>query len=182
MHVASSRQPTCHSRQTVWCFLGICMLLPRLVVARIGMTAWHLTSKNFQDFIGSHDRLIIDFFDSKDPDAGHHQQELQRALMTVRSYGNLRVPFGKVDAQEEPVLCERFVKNSRFPQLVWFVHGEPTQYHRTLRTSSMIADFVMALDRDAITRIGEIEQTEDYNRAVLAKIQRASPLFKTVET
>ena len=29
-----------------------------------------------------------------------------------------------------------------------FTHGEPTQYHRSLRTAKAMTDFVLALDRD----------------------------------
>ena len=35
-----------------------------------------------------------------------------------------------------------------------FTHGEPTQYHRSLRTSKAMADFVLALDRDPMLQAG----------------------------
>eukprot|EP00403_Amphidinium_massartii_P010544 CAMPEP_0178425482 /NCGR_PEP_ID=MMETSP0689_2-20121128/28746_1 /TAXON_ID=160604 /ORGANISM="Amphidinium massartii, Strain CS-259" /LENGTH=340 /DNA_ID=CAMNT_0020047147 /DNA_START=114 /DNA_END=1136 /DNA_ORIENTATION=- len=145
------------------------------------MTATQLTADSFQSFIGQSERLIVDFYDPRDPDTLEHAKALEEALRMVRSNGNLYVPFAKVDAVKEAALAERYVKNGRYPQLVWFAHSEPTQYHRTLRTASMIADFVMALDRDSVADISKLEEAGDYNRAVVAEIRKSSPFFKTVD-
>lgn len=40
------------------------------------------------------------------------------------------------------------LQNMAEPCMPRFTHGEPTQYHRSLRTAKAMTDFVLALDRD----------------------------------
>ena len=45
------------------------------------------------------------------------------------------------------------------PCMPRFTHGEPTQYHRSLRTAKAMTDFVLALDRDPMLEaVGPREQ------------------------
>lgn len=124
---------------------------------------------------------MVDFYDPSDSDWPHHSSELEAALVQVRSMGNNRVPLAKVDAVKEGALAKRYVKNGRYPQLMWFVHGEPTQYHRTIRNAKMMSDFVLALDRPPLTQIRNKEQAHDYNRAVVAMTTKGSKLYKVLE-
>lgn len=39
-------------------------------------------------------------------------------------------------ACQEAALARKYVPNGPFPQLMWFQHGEPTQYHRRRATPS----------------------------------------------
>jgi len=156
------------------------LVLPWLAAGRLGMSATALTGSSFDQFVADKPRILIDFYDPKDSDWQEHQQALQEALRMVRGFGS-QVEFAKVDASKETGLAARFVHNGVYPQLVWFAHGEPTQYHRTLRSSKMIADFVTALDRPSVMEIATDDMTGDYNRAVLAKIPRDSALYKTVD-
>jgi protein disulfide-isomerase-like protein len=150
-------------------------------LGRIGKGWQDLTKDTFNEFITSNERAMVDFYDPADNDWPHHRMELEAALVQVRSYGNTRVPFAKVDASTEVDLAKQYVKNGRYPQLMWFVHGKPTQYHRTLRTAKMISDFVMALDRPAVTKIEKFEEARDFNRAVLGMISKTSKLYKVLE-
>jgi len=155
--------------------------LPWLVGARLGMTATELTEANFDEFANQHDRLIVDFYDPNDSEWLQNQKDLEQALVTVRKAANSRVPFAKVDVSKESALATRFVLNGIYPQLIWFAHGKPTQYHRTLRQADQIANFVLALDRPSVTQIESVNATADYNMAVIAEISKNSPLYKTID-
>merc|ERR1711963_1284126 len=88
-----------------------------------------------------------------------------------REYGS-QVPIAKVDTVAEVDLAKKFVPNGPFPQLMWFQHGHPTQYHRTLRKAKMIVEFVLALDRNPIQKFESEEQVRhDVNRAVSHKFK-----------
>lgn len=141
---------------------------------RIGTRWEELTQSTFDNFLSSSERVAVDFYDSSDSDSQRHQQELNHAIVMVRNSGNMKLPLAKVDNQKEPELAKRFVKNGRFPQMVWFIHGKATSYHRTLRTAKNMADFVTALDRPALQQVNEVAAAGDYNRAVLAEVKDSS--------
>lgn len=108
------------------------------------------------------------------------QSELEQAARKIRDFGST-VPFGKVDAKKDAELAEKFVPEGHYPQLLWFVHGEPTSYHRSLRKSASIVDFVLALDRDPMATVSSEEEVRNFNRAVFAQLPRSSPHFKALE-
>mmetsp|Transcript_75980 Transcript_75980/g.211016 ORF Transcript_75980/g.211016 Transcript_75980/m.211016 type:complete len:363 (+) Transcript_75980:73-1161(+) len=148
--------------------------------ARLGNTVVELKGRSFDAFVQENERVMVDFYDATDSDWPAHEQELMIALRGLRSNG-VKVPLAKVDVKEEEGLAKRFVSNGRYPQLLWFLHGKPTQYHRTFRKAQAIEDFVVALDRPAIVSIPTRERVSDYNRAVLAEIPRRSPAYKVLE-
>lgn len=153
---------------------------PQVVVARLGMSAQSLTDDTFQAFVQKNDKVLVDFYDPRDPRWREGKNELEAAVRNVRNVGS-KVPFVKVDASKETVLAARFVPDGKYPQLLWFLHGEPTQYHRTLRTSKAIGDFVMALDRDAMVALKSEEEAHDFVPAVFARVAKNSPMYKTLE-
>lgn len=165
----------------LWIAALVVACSPQWARARIGKGWQELTEASFSGFLKSNERVMVDFYDPREKEWSNHAKELEAALVTLRSYGKDQVPLARVDASKETSLAKEYVKNSRFPQLMWFVHGKPTQYHRTLRTSKMIADFVSALDRPAVQQVGSMAEALDYNRAVFAEVSKTSPLFHALE-
>jgi len=151
-----------------------------MVEARLGMGAEQLTANNFEAFIRKNDKVLVDFYDPQDPQWRDGQPQLEAAVRNARDMGS-KVPFAKVDVKKDPALANKFVPGSKFPQLMWFLHGEPTQYHRTLRTTKQIVDFVLALDRDPIVKVASEDEVHDFVPAVFAQISRKSPMYKTLE-
>lgn len=144
------------------------------------MGATALTKKTFTDFVHGSDRVLVDFVKRDTYDWHKQQSELESAVRQVRGYG-CRVPVATVDVSAEEDLAKHFVPKGEFPQLLWFLHGEPTQYHRTLRSAKSISDFVMALDRDPIQAVKKADEVDNYNRAILAETRRTSPLYHALE-
>lgn len=164
-------------------FLCISLALgaaPFVVYARLGMGAQQLTKGTFQDFVQKNGKVLVDFYDPKDPQWSDGQKELETAIRNARVAGS-KVPFAKVDVSKESELAQKFVPDGQYPQLMWFLHGEPTQYHRTLRTSKAISDFVLALDRDPMMPVKNDAEARDFNPCVLAEVGRKSALYKTLE-
>mmetsp|Transcript_128336 Transcript_128336/g.357253 ORF Transcript_128336/g.357253 Transcript_128336/m.357253 type:complete len:371 (-) Transcript_128336:90-1202(-) len=156
------------------------VMAPCPVDSRLGMGATALTGKTFDTFVRSSERVLVDFVE-RDGDAWRQQQsELETAIREVRGFG-CRVPIATVDASAEEGLAKRYVPHGNFPQLLWFLHSEPTQYHRSLRTAKNISDFVMALDRSPIQAIQEADEASGYNRVILAEIRKKSPMYKALE-
>ncbi|CAE8611808.1 unnamed protein product, partial [Polarella glacialis] len=92
------------------------------------------------------------------------------------------VAFATVEASEQERLAKKYVTHGRYPQLLWFTNGQPTQYHRTLRTAKAITDFVLALDRDPVSFVKDQEEAAtSFNRAVFATAQKGSPLYRDLE-
>ncbi|CAE7941421.1 PDIL1-4 [Symbiodinium sp. KB8] len=140
-----------------------------------------LTSSTFDGFVRGADKVLIDFYDRKIDGWAEQKSELEQALRQVRDYGS-DVAFATVDASTEEDLAKRYVVSGRFPQLLWFTHGEPTQYHRTLRTAKAMADFVLALDREPMMQVkSEQEASSSFNRAVFGKVKKGSSLYKALE-
>jgi len=156
----------------------IAMLL-RPVHSRLGavvsnMMVTKLDTSNIDSYMKRNPKVIVDFFD--DPE---QQAELSQALTAVREYGS-QIAFAKVDAIAHPELASRFVPNGRFPQLVWFHHGEPTSYHRRLRQAQHIASFAIALDREPLMTVASTDDVP-FNPAVYAQMPKNSPMFKILE-
>lgn len=133
-----------------------------------------LDENNIDNYMKRNSKIIVDFFD--DPE---QQAELAEALTVVREYGS-QVAFAKIDAASRPELAKKFVPNGRFPQLVWFHHGEPTSYHRRLRQAQHIASFAIALDRQPLMTVEGMDNVP-FNPAVFAQLPKNSPMFKTLE-
>eukprot|EP00929_Paragymnodinium_shiwhaense_P056417 TRINITY_DN28229_c0_g1_i1.p1 TRINITY_DN28229_c0_g1~~TRINITY_DN28229_c0_g1_i1.p1 ORF type:complete len:369 (+),score=78.56 TRINITY_DN28229_c0_g1_i1:134-1240(+) len=142
---------------------------------RLG-TATQLTKSTFEAFIKKNDAVLVDFCD----DAHRNSYELEAAARMARDFG-CTVPFAKVDADKEKELAAQFVPNGKYPQLLWFRNGAPTQYHRTLRNTKQIVDFVLALNRDPITEVASAEETTSYNRVLFAEIPKKSDMYKALE-
>jgi len=131
--------------------------------------------------VARNEKVLVDFYSPKDPRWPDLHSELQSAVREVRGFG-CQVPVATVDANAEEALANRFVPNGPYPHLMWFRHGEPTQYHRTLRKSKNIMDFMLALDRDPLREAAsEEEVTKGVNRAVYAQLPKASPMYKVLE-
>lgn len=151
------------------------------VSARIGMTATELTTATFDDFVKKSDKVLVDFYDPSDPAWTEMGQELQAAIREVRENG-CNVPIAKVNIKAETALTNKFVPNGPYPQLMWFQHGEATQYHRHLRKSKTLMDFVLALDRDPVQAFAtEADVRKSVNRAVWAQLPKADPAYKVLE-
>jgi len=164
----------------LWTWLLTAASSPYPVLSRLGMGATALTGKTFEDFVHGSDKVLVDFVRRDSDDWSKQTSELEAAVRQVRGFG-CRVPVATVDATAEVDLAKHYVPRGNFPQLLWFLHGEPTQYHRTLRSAKSISDFVMALDRDPIKAVETVDEVSNYNRAVLAEIHRASPLYHALE-
>lgn len=151
------------------------------MAARVGMTSAALTSSTFEGFIKGADKVLVDFYDRNLDGWAEQKGELERALREVRDYGS-KVAFATVDAIAEKDLAQRYVPSGHYPQLLWFTHGEPTQYHRSLRTAKAMTDFVLALDRDPILQVkSQDEAASSFNRAVFGSVPKGSPSYKALE-
>jgi len=163
----------------VWAVLA--WLAPRPADSRIGFGATALTGATFDAFVAHNQKVLVDFYTSEDPLWTDLNSELQSAVKEVRSYG-CKVPVATVDCVKEPQLAKRFAPNGPYPHLMWFKHGEPTQYHRTLRRSRSIMDFMLALDRDPLREAASEEDARGgVNRAVFAQVPKGSRMFKVLE-
>jgi protein disulfide-isomerase-like protein len=138
-----------------------------------------LTSSNVEAFIKNNDKVLVDFFDPSDPRWREGKADLDNAIRNVRNVGS-KVPFATVDVSKEKALAEKYVPDGKYPQLMWFLHGEATQYHRTLRTAKAIGDFVMALDRDPMVAIKTEAEARDFSPAILARVSKNSPAYKSL--
>lgn len=154
---------------------------PLLPEARLGEGVVELTNATFDDFVSKNSKVLVDFYTRDDENLGSLEAELKYGMLQFRSFG-CKAAVGKVNVKGHPDLEKRFVPaGGRLPQLLWFLHGHATQYHRNLRNAKSISDFVMALDRDPIAVVTSDEQVKNYNRAVLAHTASGSPLFKTLQ-
>jgi len=148
---------------------------------RIGMLATELTSSSFSDFVKKSDRVLVDFYNPSDPQWSEMNLELQNAIREVRNVGSA-VQIAKVNINAEDALAKKYVPNGPYPQLMWFQHGESTQYHRMLRKTKNVVDFVLALDRDPIQAFdSEADVRKSVNRAVWAQVPKASSMYKMLE-
>mmetsp|Transcript_8732 Transcript_8732/g.23375 ORF Transcript_8732/g.23375 Transcript_8732/m.23375 type:complete len:363 (-) Transcript_8732:49-1137(-) len=162
-----------------WALLAL--LAPRPAVSRLGFGSTALTGSTFDSFIARNEKVLIDFYSAEDPRWPDLNSELQSAVREVRDFG-CQVPVASVDVLKEPQLAKRFVPNGPYPHLMWFKHGEPTQYHRTLRKSKNIMDFMLALDRDPLREAASEEEVrKGVNRAVYAMVPKASKMYKMLE-
>jgi len=146
----------------------------RLGAGVSNMIVTELDANNIDAYMKRNPKVIVDFFD--DPE---QQAELGQALTAVREYGS-QIAFAKIDAAARPELAARFVPNGRFPQLVWFHHGEPTSYHRRLRQAQHIASFAIALDREPMMTVTCTDDVP-FNPAVYAQMPKSSPMYKILE-
>jgi len=163
----------------VW-LLAVCWG-PPCAEARIGTQVTELDVRSFDDFLRKNDKVAVDFYDPGDANWPSWNLELQTALRQIRDVGS-NVPIAKLNVVAEKEVMKKFVPNGPFPQLMWFLHGQPTSYHRSLRKSKNILDFVLALDRDPIQGFGSEQEVRDYvNRAVWAQVPKASAAYKVLE-
>jgi len=154
-------------------------------VCRLGSGEAHLTGSSFAPFMRGHDKVLVDFYDKSSlaggfSDGPSMEAELQDVIRQVRSFGS-KVAIATVDASAEPELAKRYVANYSLPQLMWFVHGEPTQYHRTLRTVKSVVDFISSLDRDPIMPVASEKEVSNFNRAVFAQVRKGTPTYHVLE-
>lgn len=89
--------------------------------------------------------------------------------------------FASVDARMHEDLAHRYAPEKRFPRLVWFAHGEPTKYHRTLKKAEEVINFAQDLNRPPIFVIQSEEERGNWNRVLFAKIRRSSPMYHLLE-
>jgi len=156
-------------------------LLPTCL-ARIGFAPTDLTASTWDEFLKSNDKVMVDFFDPADPEWATNNNELQNAVRLARREG-CEVPFAKVNVAQETALGRKYVPNGPFPQLMWFQHGEPTQYHRRLRKTDRIVDFALSLDRIPIAVVkDEPEARQVASRVIYAQLPKSSPMYRVLET
>jgi protein disulfide-isomerase-like protein len=157
---------------------------PHVAEARLGsgvnVGAADLTESTFEAFVQTNDKVLVDFYNPSDPIWKEGKNEFETAIRNLRNLGS-KVPFAKVDVSKEPALATKFVPDGKYPQLMWFLHGEATQYHRALRTSKAISDFVIALDREAMVPVKTEEEARDFVPAVFAHVAKNSPTWKILE-
>jgi len=163
-----------------------CAMMPLLAQARLGSGIVDLTSDTFDSFMERNSKVMVDFVDGKEDQTS----ELKDALRMIRDYGS-KVPVARVDATKYSELGERYFDvgcsnvtqkcGDHFPQLLWFHHGQPTQYHRMLRKPQYIMSFTLAMDRDPIDTIGGEAAMENWNQVILLRCERHSDLYKTAE-
>jgi len=91
------------------------------------------------------------------------------------------VPLVKVNAQSEPELAKRFVPDEQYPQLLWFLHGELTNYHRSLRNADAITSFALSLDRPPMKEVMSEDIVKDWNIVALVRAPKGSQLHKMAE-
>jgi len=133
-----------------------------------------LDGGSFDEYMRRNERVIVDFYNDDE-----QQAELPEALKQVREYGS-QVAFAKVNGSMHAEFAKRYVPTGRFPQLVWFRHGEPTSYHRRLRQAQHIASFAIALDRDPMMTVAT-EADVPFNPAVYAQLPKGSPMYKVLD-
>lgn len=154
---------------------------PHGCLGRIGMTATELTDSSFKDFVSQAPSVLVDFYDPSDPQWISMNQDLQAAVREARSAGS-GVPVAKVNVKAESSLMKKFAPNGPYPQLMWFRNGEATQYHRHLRKTKNVVDFIIALDRETIQEFPNAAEVRSrVNRAVWAQLPKASPEYKVLE-
>lgn len=172
-------------------FLLVLIITPLLAQARLGSGIVDLGPADFDVFVNKHSKVMVDFVDGKGDGKEDQTSELKQALRMIRDYGST-VPVARVDASKYPEFAKKYFHNigcddetqecgDRFPQLLWFHHGIPTQYHRMLRKPQNIMSFVLALDRDPIDTINAEDAMDKWNQVILVRSKRSSPLYKTVE-
>merc|ERR1740139_2020449 len=89
--------------------------------------------------------------------------------------------MAKVDADQYAELAKRFVPDEYYPQLLWFMHGEPTSYHRSLRKADQIVDFALALDRDPINDVQSEADVSQWNVVALVRAAEGSAMYRVAE-
>mmetsp|Transcript_97555 Transcript_97555/g.281511 ORF Transcript_97555/g.281511 Transcript_97555/m.281511 type:complete len:383 (+) Transcript_97555:42-1190(+) len=167
------------------CVLPLLWPLALLFVApasgRLGFQLTDLENSTFSEFLKANDKVLVDFYDPADPAWTENSRELQSAVRDTRAVG-CDVEFAKVNVAKETGLAQRYCPNGPFPQLMWFQHAEPTQYHRRLRKAKQIVDFVTSLDRSPVT-VADSEEwvRQSANRAVFARFPKASPMYHALE-
>jgi len=165
----------------------IVALAPLQANARLGSGIVDLTPSNFDSFMKQNSKAMVDFVDGKEDQTS----ELKQGLRMIRDMGST-VPVARIDGSRHMDFTRRYFHNigcsdetlecgDRFPQLLWFDHGEPTQYHRMLRKPENIASFVIAMDRDPIETLEDEVALENWNQVVLVRTERNSELYRAAE-
>jgi thioredoxin-like negative regulator of GroEL len=164
----------------VFTLLALSASFPLLAESRLGLVT-DLTTANFDSFISGNDRVLVDFYQPNDASWAEDSKQLQDAVRDARNMGST-VPIAKVDIVRQGELTQKYVPNGPFPQLLWFQHGQVSRYHRSLRKSKNVLDFVLALDRDPITAFSSEEDVRtSVNRAVWAEVPKSSAIYKALE-
>lgn len=163
-------------------------LCPFLSQARLGSDdIVELIPSGFDDFLAKNARVMVDFVDG----AEDQTSELKNAVGMIRDWGS-KVTVARVDATQYSDFAKRYFHNvgcsdrtqecgDRFPQLLWFQNGHPTQYHRMLRQPMNIASFVIALDREPMDTIHADEALTQWNQVAVVKCGRNSLLYRAAE-
>eukprot|EP00811_Abedinium_folium_P035801 NODE_8565_length_1485_cov_17.821060.p1 GENE.NODE_8565_length_1485_cov_17.821060~~NODE_8565_length_1485_cov_17.821060.p1 ORF type:complete len:390 (-),score=55.30 NODE_8565_length_1485_cov_17.821060:207-1376(-) len=167
---------------TTWLLLALLLLLrPGHAGVLRGLGVADLTTPSFQPYVDRNPKVLVDFYDPSDVQWPAMKADLDGALKDARSHG-YQVPIVRVDVTAEPTLAKQFVASLPYPQLLWFKHGKPTQYHRYLRSRASILTFLVALDRAPIQVFEDAEKVrKSANRAVFAQVPRQSDMYKVLE-
>jgi len=145
-----------------------------------------LTEESFDALIASSSKVMVDFVRG-----GDQTTELKLAMLKLKEEGS-KAPIARVDIDKYPALTKRFFSGcderhqkcqNQFPQLLWFVNGKPTHYHRNLDDAQQIFNFVSAMDRDLVLTLSSFDDTETlpWDRYVLFTGQRSSAMYSALE-
>jgi len=154
-------------------------VLLRTAETRLGLPSAALDTATFDEFIQQNDEVMVDFFDSLDANWTADKKELDEALLKLRKVGK-QMKFAQVDVSRDPKLGRRFVKNGRYPQIIWFAHGHATHYHKTARLTDEIVSFWHEMNRPVITTIQKANEIR-HTSVVLAEIPKKGGLYKSLD-
>lgn len=143
-----------------------------------------LTEESFDELVRSSSKVMVDFVRG-----GEQTLNLTLAMLNLQKVGS-KAPIARVDIDKYPALTKRFFAgcdekqqkcSNKFPQLLWFVNGKPTHYHRHLQDSEQIFNFVFAMDRDIVLTVKSETAELPWDRYVLFRGQRSSATYSALE-
>ena len=87
-----------------------------------------LNDNDFDEFLSKYNRSLVWFYAPWCDPCKRLLPNFTEAAKTVAAEGS-DTPFAMVDATAAPALAEKY-KIDRYPTLLWFENGQPTEYTR----------------------------------------------------
>ena len=154
--------------------LFVCLSLTSISAEAEDDVVQKLTDDNFDEFIASHEFVLVKFYAEW---CGHCKKlapEYAKAAEALKS-GAVPVPLVKVDAPENKKLAEKYGIQG-FPTLKFFVKGEPIDYNGG-RTEKEIISWITKRTGSVLTVLKSIEEFD----AFLKENKVAVTLFTQIE-